>query len=439
MRMPGGTRRKPRTRFDHRARSHADAHAGGGELLPQHIASHPLVPAAAPQLVTRPDELAELIAHLRAEGSFAYDSEFIGELSYHPRLCLIQVATRSRIGLLDTLAELDLRPFWELMADGAVLKIVHASEQDVEPVFRLIGKPAANLFDTQIAAGFAGMTYPCGLSKLVKEVMDVQLPKGFTFTHWDQRPLTPVQLRYAADDVRYLPALHGTIGKRLDELGHRAWAMEESAAMCDPARHALNPERDYLRIRGAAALPARQASVLRALYQWREDAAMRTDVPPRTYLKDEILLDLARKPIRNLADLESIRGLPRPVEDAEGPTILGLTQTAVRLPEEHLPPTSSGDETAGERFSADALWALTQAWCYGQGVDPALFASRQELGRWLRQMRQNGPDGLDGKAALLQGWRGELAGKGLLEFLAGRAEVRLECRNGMIASELNRR
>ena len=210
----GRTGRPPK--FQHRADSHDQAHSHSSHDQTRHQ-HHALACPDRPQLVTRQDELSELLESLRKAGSFAYDSEFIGELTYLPRLCLIQAASSTRIALIDPLADLDIRPFWELVADPSIEKVVHAGLQDVEPVFRALGKPPANLFDTQIAAGFAGVGYPLSLSKLVMAFVGAKLGKGLTFSHWDQRPLTDHQLRYAADDVRYLPAARHEIGKRLDQ------------------------------------------------------------------------------------------------------------------------------------------------------------------------------------------------------------------------------
>ena len=429
--MPSSRKRaRYNPRHDHRSKGHASAHAD--EHVPMEIPEHPLIARGDPELIETPQALESFLSHVRAEGVFTYDSEFIGELTYHPRLCLIQVATSSRIGLIDALAGFDINPFWELIADPSLLKVVHAGEQDIEPVHRLIGRPAANIFDTQIAAGFIGLSCPAGLSKLVREMVGVQLGKGCTFTHWDQRPLSPVQLRYAADDVRYLPAVYDVIGRRLDELGHRAWAMEESATLCDPARYLLNPEKDYLRVRGSSSLTARGAAVLRELYLWREDAAIRTDAPPRSYLKDEILLDLARKPIREIRDLDAVKGLPRPVELAEGSNILAATQRAVQMPPADWPAVTMGDEQVSERFAADAMWSLIQAWCYGQSVDPSLVASRQEMGRWLRLVQHNGQE--IPPAAFLHGWRAELVGNRLVEMIQGRGSLHLDCPNGVVRS-----
>jgi ribonuclease D len=131
----------------------------------------------------------------------------------------------------------DLTPFWELLCDPAVEKIVHAGDQDVEPVVRHLNRSPANFFDTQIAAGFCALPYPVSLSKLVMELTGAKLGKGLTFTHWDQRPLSPMQLRYAADDVRYLPAVRAELGRRLEKSHHAGWAKEECEALCDASQY----------------------------------------------------------------------------------------------------------------------------------------------------------------------------------------------------------
>src|SRR5207244_222856 len=106
------------------------------------------------------------------------------------------------VALIDPLAGVDLRPFWEIIADPGVEKIVHAGEQDVEPVIRHLGREAHNVFDTQIACGFIGMAYPVALAKLVAELVGAKLGKGLTFPHWDQRPLSASELRYPGAAVR---------------------------------------------------------------------------------------------------------------------------------------------------------------------------------------------------------------------------------------------
>jgi ribonuclease D len=423
-------RRDPR--YDFRARSHESAHANGEAAPASTIPEHPLIPRNTPALIGTPAALEELIQHVRQSGSFAYDSEFIGELSYFPKLCVIQVATHQRVALIDALAGLDLCPFWRLIADETVEKIVHAGQQDLEPAYRQLGRPPANVFDVQVAAGFVGLSYPVGLSKLVRELIGMQLGKAFTFTHWDRRPLTNVQLRYATDDVRYLPALRQAIGPRLEALGHTAWAKEECAALCDPELYRQDPASAYMRVRGANSLPPRNAAVLRELVIWRENAARAHDNPPRSYVRDDVLTEMARNPAAAAASLARVRGLPRPVEEMEGQNIVQAIQRGLALPEEQWPPVAHVEETPGERFSADALWAAVQAWCHGHKIDPSLVTSRQEVARFYRQAA-NEQD--PGDQRLMRGWRGQMLGRVLRDFLGGQTSLGISWRDGTLRAE----
>src|SRR5439155_3723372 len=199
--VSANVRRARYARSQHRAKQHADAHADAHADDPAHgsVPDLPGVSRADATLITTDAGLAGLLDGLRAAGSFAYDSEFIGELTYVPKLCLVQVATTDRVALIDPLAGVDLKPFWEIIADESVEKIVHAGQQDVEPVIRHLGREAKNVFDTQIACGFIGMAYPVALSKLVAELIGATLGRGLTFTHWDRRPPAAGHLRYAAE------------------------------------------------------------------------------------------------------------------------------------------------------------------------------------------------------------------------------------------------
>jgi ribonuclease D len=382
-------------------------------------------------MVASDAQLAELIAHLRDVGSFAYDSEFIGELTYIPKLCLIQVATSKRIALIDPLAGVELRPFWELLADGSVEKVVHAGEQDVEPVVRHLGAPAANIFDTQIAAGFVGMAYPVALLKLVHEVVGIKIGKGLTFTHWDQRPLSAMQLRYAADDVRYLPALREKIGQKLAALGHEQWARQEFDALCDVKLYQFDPDTSYLRVRSANTLNGQQLAVLRELTIWRDAIARAHDIPPRAFLRDEVLVDLSRNPVKDVQKLNRVRGLPKPVEAAHGAEIVVAIQRGLGTPPAKMPPVRP-EPTPSERFRADALWAATQCLCIGRGLDPALVASRQEIGDLHRFLTRGGKEPNIG---LLKGWRNEAVGEPLRRLIKEGGTIALSWREGSLRAK----
>src|SRR3954468_16815643 len=417
------------TRPQHRSKQHDQAHTDEGSHDSAETMSNPLISRGEAPLVATREGLAELIGRLREAGSFAYDSEFIGELTYLPKLCLIQVATTREVALIDPMADLDLTPFWELVAAASVEKITHAGQQDLEPVMRHLNRPGQNVFDTQIASGFVGMAYPVSLSKLVREIVGARLGKGLTFTHWDQRPLSAQQLKYAANDVRYLPAIRKVLGERLERLGHTPWAAEECAAQCDVGLYRFDPETAYLKVRGAGSLQPQGLAVLKQLVIWRDGAAKQHDVPPRAFLKDEILVDMSREPIKGVEKLARVRGLPRPVEQAHGAEMVEATRRGLATPVTDQPQSRNVEETPTDKHRADALWAVTQCICIGQKIDPDLVTSRAEIGRLHRQLSAGErPAGL----RMLSGWRHEAVAATLLEMVEGKARVNLEWREGAL-------
>lgn len=418
------------TRPQHRSKSHHEAHTDEPDTTGPECGDerdNPLIFCGPAQIVTTQAELAALIDRLRAAGSFAYDSEFIGELTYLPRLCLIQCATSQEISLIDPLAKVDLTPFWELVADPSVEKVTHAGQQDLEPVIRHLDRPGQNVFDTQICSGFVGMAYPVSLSKLVREVIGARLGKGLTFSHWDQRPLSAQQLKYAANDVRYLPAIRAELGRRLEALGHVAWAKEECDAQCDVGLYRFDPETAYLRVRGAGSLAPQGLAVLKQLVIWRNGAAQHHDVPPRAFLKDEILIDMSREPVKSIDKLARVRGLPRPVEQTHGAEMVEATRLGLATPVSDQPESRTIEESPTDKQLGDALWAALQCVCVGRKIDPDLVTSRQEVGRLYRQIATGRePAGL----RMLSGWRREAVADQLLDMVAGRAKLELTWRDG---------
>lgn len=411
-------RRRQYGRAGHRARSHDSAHDPASPVAHGDVVGHALVPTGEPELITTQPDLLRLLTRLRATGLFAYDSEFIGELTYVPKLCLIQVCWADGVALIDPLADgVDVTPFWELLCDGSVTKVVHAGAQDVEPTARLLNCPATNVFDTQISAGLAGLPYPVSLAKLVGELTGARLGKSLTFSHWDQRPLSASQLRYAADDVRYLLAVHDELKRRLDALGHTKWASAEADAMCAVSEFGFDADNAYLRVRGATSLQPRGLAVLKALTVWRNDRARHHDLPARAFLKDEILVDLAKQPVKSTDKLARVKGLPRPVEEEYGQAIVDLTSVALTAPETDLPRPSEYEPPPTARFRADALWASVQMLAIGRQIDPALVTSRQEVGELYRRLDAGEPTDA---MRIMTGWRREAIGQRLLDLYGGK-------------------
>jgi len=386
-------------------------------------------------MITTASDFQALCDQLRDAGRFSYDTEFIGELSYFPKLCLVQVATETDVALIDPFHdEIDLTAFWSLVADPDIEKIVHAGEQDLEPVVRLLDREPANIFDTQIYAGFAALPYPTSLQRIVNELAGVKLGKALTFTHWDARPLSEVHQRYAADDVRYLHAVRAAIGDRLVDAQRASWAREECDGLCDRTLYVFDPDVRWRRVRGGRNLKPRQIEVLKQLVAVRDIAARDHDVPPRSMIRDEILVAMAKNPPKSIDKLNEVRGLPRPVEQAYGGAIIEAIHAGCEATIDPSPAASQAGESAAEKLEIDSLWGVVSAYCYGLGIDPALVGTRHDFASCYRTMRAG--DALSDEK-LGRGWRGALLHDVLRTFLEGQGHITLRWRNGRVHADVS--
>ncbi|MFN2389785.1 MAG: ribonuclease D, partial [Actinomycetota bacterium] len=251
--------------------------------------------AATLLLVSDPGELEEAVAEARAGGSVGLDTEFLREKTYKAKLCLLQLATRRAIYLVDPLAGLDLREVGDLISDPAVEVVVHAGRQDFELFYVGWGIVPRNVFDVQVAAGFAGLGGSLPYGRLVQAATGVALEKGESYSDWCKRPLTPSQLDYAADDVRYLLPAREHLGARLEQMGRTDWVREEMKLLEDPATYSIDVNEVWRKVSGRGSLSGRQVSVLRELARWREETALRRDIPRGWVVKDQVLVELARR------------------------------------------------------------------------------------------------------------------------------------------------
>lgn len=373
---------------------------------PDRIPDHPLICKDEALLIKDNDGMTALVEHVRSVGSFAYDTEFIGEASYYPQLCLIQIATHQQVGLIDPLCDVDLAPIWELIADPQIKTIVHAGQQDLEPVVRLIDKAPANIFDTQIAAAFASEPYPASLAHLVETYCGVKLGKALTYTAWDRRPLSPTHQRYASDDVRYLPAIESALTDLLTQAGYgEALRQElaESMEAIDIYRPNLNAL--YNRIRSNRSFSRKESALLRLLVAWRQTAAQEQDLPPRSVVKDDVLIAMAKKSPKKREALFNLKHMPRPIISIYGDHLLELVQQAKAIPKDQLPNETKFVETTAQRHRSEQLWIALNALCHGKGIAPALVTSRQEIARCCEALLT---DKLPVDHSMNHGWRKSL-------------------------------
>jgi ribonuclease D len=363
----------------HRSRSDEAAHDSDTPFVADPILEHPMVCADEPMLVDTPSKLEDAAQHLRDAGTFGYDTEFIGEDSYVPHLCVIQAATTERVILIDPLAIDDLSPWWTLLTDPNLTKVLHAGAQDIEPVHRITGEPAANLFDTQVVAGLVGLDYPLSLGNTIHAILGVEHDAGAKFSKWDRRPLTPQQIHYAAGDVRYLCAIHAWMLDKLDELGNAELAQEACIELCDPARYAFDPLTRKIKAKGLNKLSRKKRAVFNGLLIWRETVSQELNVTPRGLLADEAVYEIADALPNSPDHIASIKFVPRPVAETYGQAILDAMAEAMDgpYPKKPTPPRHSRDAL---RDAVNDLWTRIAATCEERSIAPTAVTSKRELG-----------------------------------------------------------
>jgi ribonuclease D len=373
------------------------------------------------EILTTARELSDCCAYLSTQPVLGFDTEFVGEETYHPRLCLVQVAVPGRLFLIDPFGTGPLDEFWKLLHDPQRVVVVHAGREEVRLCRLWSGQPPANLFDLQLAAGLVGLTYPMGHGGLVNELLGIRLAKGETLTEWRRRPLTPEQVRYAFDDVRHVLDLYETLLARLDRLDRLEWAREEFARLArtvDPDEPA-NEER-WRKLKGVGSLDRRRLAVVRALYEWREQRAAERNRPARSVVRDDLIVEIARRNPTRARDLQVVRGLAHRDLDA----IIEVVQAARKLPIEECPrPADRIEDPPQLALVAGVLIAVLGDLCARAHLAGNLVASNNDIRAVVRARLAGEPIPAD--LLLAQGWRQQHDLPHLLAVLEGRRLVRV--------------
>ncbi len=374
-------------------------------------------PELPSEWIDTPAALEGLCRHLAQQPWFALDTEFLREKTYYPRLCLVQVGTPERLACIDPLALDDLAPLRPVLEDRGIVKVVHAAHQDLEIFYHLFGRAPAPVFDTQIAAPLLGLRDQAGYGALVQHFLGIKLQKGHARTDWCRRPLSAAQVRYAADDVRYLARVYPLLRGELERRGRLDWLAPDFEALVQAARFDQDPQEAWRRIKGAGRLRGRARAALQALAAWREHQARRLDRPRRWILSDEVLLAIARLRPDSLETLASVRGLPPRTLREQGQALLDALAGADRAGPE-APPSRVPQPplTPQQEALVDILTGVLRLLADAESVHPSVLAVRRDLEQAVRGDR-SGP--------LFQGWRYRLAGQALEEVLAGERCLRL--------------
>jgi ribonuclease D len=379
------------------------------------------------QTIDREEDF-EALCHQVATAPFVgLDTEFISENSYRPELCLIQVAVgegegEERLAVVDPLALPTVEPFWRAVLEREGATVIHGGREEVLFAWRATGQVPPSLVDLQVAAALSGYGYPLGYGPLVQQVLGRKVASGEARTDWRRRPLSQQQLSYAVDDVRHLAAAYGQLRQHLETRQRAPWLAEEMAAWTAEVVAGETASR-WRRTKGAGRLPRRALAVLKALWHWRDARAESLDRPPRRVLRDDLLVELARRGSGEPDRIRSIRGMERGDYQRLIPEMAGVIRKALETPPASWPaPFSQERESPRLKVLTQILSLALQAAAEDAGVAASLVGTLSDLRALIRH--REGEPGCE-LPRLAQGWRAEVVGSTLEEVLDGRVALRI--------------
>lgn len=358
------------------------------------------------------DIFEKVMAEIASHPWIGFDTEFVGEKYYIPVLGLLQIIAGNDIYLVDTIKIRNLDAFLRIVSDPEVLKITHAGDNDYRLLFTLFGVTPRNTFDTQIAAGFVGYNYPSGFGKIVEKELRVTLAKSHTVADWEARPLDPKAVEYAIEDVKYLPALHEQLTRKLKRHHRESWAREENRKWEVPSFYAVDPDRELFSNDLVHQLDAREKVFLMRLYRWRIKTASELNIPRETVLQSRYISTIVRATKGGANSFKANRTMhenvwrkhldtwqqlwKEPATPDERSILDGLVRPAQEDPE--------------REWTMELLYHFVKKQCLEHEISAALLLPRGDFNRL-----KSGSEDFD--HSLLEGWRAELLGDGLVQWL----------------------
>ncbi len=378
--------------------------------------------------ITTDTQLNEYCQELAACPWIALDTEFVSEHTYRPELCLIQVSTPQRLAMIDAMVVQDVRPFWQAVVDGDHETIVHAGRGEMEFCLLAVDKLPKHLFDVQLAAGLAGFEYPAGYGTLVNKLLGESSQKQETRTDWRKRPLSKRQIDYAVQDVYYLGLIRDRVYGRLEELGRLSWMQEETEAWCKELSHAMSSER-WRRVSGNSGLDQRSLAVVHELWKWREGEAKHRDQPARRVLRDDLIIELAKRQTADVKRIRAVRGMERGDLVRRINDLAACIQRGLALPLEECPPRTPREAAPQLSVLGQFLFAALGSVCRQAHLAPNLVGGPNDIRDWIAWRLAAPASGRSApprrRPKLASGWRTEFVGRLFDDLLSGKTSIHI--------------
>lgn len=375
-----------------------------------------------PRLIERQSDFDLLCDEISRSGEVAFDTEFVSEFTFRPELCLLQFATPNVVAAVDPLAVEDLSRWWELMTAGDVHVVVHGGREEMRFCLQFGGARPGKLVDVQIAEGLQSRSFPLGYTALVQRVLGLRTEGRETRTDWRRRPLTESQLHYALEDVEHLLQVWGRQKKSLTDRGRLTWVQSECSRMMDDLVREQSGE-NWRKLPGLQGLNTRELAIVRELFLWRESESQSRNRPARKTLRDDLLVEIARRKPTDVNDLMAVRDMNRSDYRRVAGPMIDCIERGLKLPANQLPQLPrKHDKDQDEHIIAQLLGIALANRCAQAEVSMGLVGTSADLKHLVRYQVYNDRADLP---KLMQGWRAEICGDLLSRVLKGKIALRV--------------
>jgi len=376
----------------------------------------------SPTIIKQRD-LDELSERLEAAPIIGFDTEFVSEDTFHPELCLIQVVTPDEMAVIDP-QEVDVAPFWQAVAAREKTTVFHAGREELSFMLRAVGAIPQRSFDVQYAAGFCSNEFPASYGSVVGKFLGKQPMKGEQRTDWRRRPLTDAQINYALEDVRYLLPLFDRLTEILNKRGRLMWLKDELAQWQQSIVNSQD-RKDWRRVSGIGTLNARNLAVVRELWIWRQDEARRLNQPPKRLLRDDLLVEIAKRKTDQPDQILAIRGLQRSDLRRKAEELAACVRRGMEAPLERGERLTHREPPPQLNLLGQFLTPALTSICRQAEVAASMVGTATDVRELIAYRYGFGGINPNETPTLLQGWRADLVGNLLDDLLGGKKSIRI--------------
>ena len=347
-------------------------------------------------LVNTDTKLHNIIDDLQKSPVMGLDTEFIRESTYFPQLALLQLSDKTNTYCIDILAITENNLISELLVSKKIKKIIHASKQDLEVLNHYYSCYPQNIFDTQIAYNLLTPDISISYSNLVKKYLNVELKEGSWRTDWLKRPISDDKIEYASNDVKYLIDLYEILNKELLDSDRIDWFDEEQSIELKKSNIITEPELSWRKINLPSNMTSTQLNYLKNISYWREDRAIRNNIPKRWIFSDsELIKIITSKPGRLPHVLENLK---HSMSEKDMNFIKSI------LNDQYIKPSSVNQNIDGNLYNerVNKCHLVLEKIALEYKLAPTLIANKRDIDAFARNKEY---------VKFLHGWRFKIFGK----------------------------